>query len=88
MSEISVFPEYFEKYWPLWGPKSSLLATGLSEIALGSLLLGTFGNYRSGSEILGNKLFIFFIAAGVNTCVAGILACCMVGFFFFFPRGG
>jgi hypothetical protein len=71
MSEINVYPKYFEKRWPLWGPKSSLVAIGVSEMVVSCLLLGNFNDPAASKETLGYSFHVFLVSAGAITFTVG-----------------
>ncbi|RPA95574.1 hypothetical protein L873DRAFT_1812688 [Choiromyces venosus 120613-1] len=73
MSEISVFPAYFDKRWPLLGSKSSLITIGISEVIVGFFLLGNLNETAASKQNLGYSFNTLLTSAGIIVSFIGVV---------------
>lgn len=73
VTELSLFKDYLQSYWPLLGPYSSLVTLGASEIVLSIFLLGTLSDDANSKRLLGGIFYGLLIGGGATTMFTGVL---------------
>jgi hypothetical protein len=69
---MSLMPGYFERKWPLFGCRSSLVGTGLAEAFVGIHLLGTHNEAFASEEKMGYSIHSLMIGSGAVVLLMGI----------------
>ena len=73
VSELSLWPGYYAKHWPLLSPASGFVFLGLTMIILGFNTLGNLNKSATSVEILGKPLWNLVIASGILSPLIGLL---------------
>ncbi|KAB8300906.1 hypothetical protein EYC80_002832 [Monilinia laxa] len=71
ISELSLFKQYFEDYWPLLCPHNGFLFLGLSMLALGFNILGNLNKTATSVENLGLPMWRVVISSGCLSAIMG-----------------
>lgn len=72
VSELSLFPSYFARTWPLLSPGHGFFALGLAMLALGVSLLGNLNKSAFSQSSLGMTYWRLLVAAGTVITILGI----------------
>ena len=85
VSEVPIFPRYFDRNWPLLGRKSGFITLAILMTMLGVEVLGNLhcqGHSIKGS--LGLAFWRIILSAGILALVMGGINIVVVSVFFFF----
>lgn len=73
ISEVSLFPSYFSRDWPVMSPKHGFGALGCSMLVLGVTMLGNLNKPATTQEALGISIWRMVISSGIIVFVLGFL---------------
>ncbi|RDW91454.1 hypothetical protein BP5796_02619 [Coleophoma crateriformis] len=72
VSELSLFPDYFLRYWPLLGLESGLVFLGSAMVVLGFNTMGNLNKTATSIENLGLPLWRLVLASGILATIMGV----------------